>query len=233
MIRILHGENTAQSRLRLRSIMDQTPQKSRLLLSEENTYNELYLGLFSENIFDEKNLIVCENFILQKKITLKDKILSRVPSGKTLVFWEAGEIKEKAHLAALNSAVSELFKPEPAVFRFLDSIMPESKMSISSLISLDAKQKSHGLLSLIASRILLLTLAKTGLDLPTVTAICGYRLQEWQWQKIKNQALKFTDHALHTFLNGTLKADMLVKTGSTGQSEESLASLLLIKYLKV
>lgn len=233
MIRIIHGENTAQSRLRLRSIIAQSPPKNRLILSEENTYDELYLGLFSENIFDGKNLIVCENFIQQKKITLKDKILSNVPSEKTLVFWEAGEIKEKSQLVALKSAISELFKPEPAAFRFLDSITPGSKMSISSLISLDAKQKSHGLLSLIASRVLLLTLAKTGLDLQTVSAVCGYRLQEWQWQKIKNQAIKFTDVALHAFLNGTLKADMLIKTGSTAQSEENLASLLLIKYLKV
>lgn len=233
MIRILHGENTTQSRLRLRSIIAQSPPESRLMFSDENTYNELYLGLFSQNIFDEKNLIICENFIQQKKITLKDKILSIVPSGKTLIFWEAVEIKEKSQLAALKSAVLELFKPEPAAFRFLDSIIPGSKMSISSLISLDAKQKSHGLLSLIASRVLLLTLAKTGLDLQTVSSVCGYRLQEWQWQKIKYQASKFTDKTLYIFLNGILKADMLIKTGATSQSEENLASLLLIKYLKV
>lgn len=233
MIYVLHGENTPQSRLRLKSIISQTPPQNKLRLSEENTYDELYLGLYSENILDEKSLIVCENFISQKKITLKDKILSIIPSGKTLVFWEAGEIKEKSQLSALKSAVVELFKPEPAVFRFLDSIVPGSKTSIASLISLGVKEKSHGLLSLIASRVLLLTLAKTGLDLQTVSAVCGYRLQEWQWQKIKNQAIKFSDEALQAFLNGTLKADMLIKTGSTAQSEENLASLLLIKYLRV
>ena len=233
MIRIIHGENIAQSRLRLRSIIAQTPPENRLILSEENTYNELYLGLFSDNLFEEKTLIVCENFILQKKITLKDKILSIVPLEKNLVFWEEGEVKEKSQLAALRSAVVELFKPEPAAFRFLDSIAPGARISISSLISLDSKQKSHGLLALIASRILLLTLAKTGLDLQTVSSICGYHLQEWQWQKIRTQAAKFTTETLKAFLNGTLKADLLIKTGLTAQSEENLASLLLIKYLKV
>ena len=132
-----------------------------------------------------------------------------------------------------KTATVKFFKPEAKIFWFLDSISPKSKTSLSYLGNLDQKEKNYGLIANLASRVLLLILAKSNLDIKTSSSIRGNNLQTWQFAKIKSQSSAFTLDNLKAFFNGILKADLMIKTGATAQSEEILVSLLLIKYLKV
>lgn len=233
MIHVIHGKNINLSYNRLKSQINSTPKEERVKLSAENSLEDLYQAVLTENLIDDKKLIVCENFLTSKKIKPDDNLFLQIPQTKTVIFWEADNLSLDILKKLPKSATIELFKPEPKSFWFLDSLIPNSKISLANLGSLDQKEKKYGLLSSLASRVLLLTLAKTNLDLKTSSSICGYNLQSWQWEKIKRQSQGFSLENLKAFFNGILKADMMIKTGTTNLEEESLASLLLIKYLKV
>lgn len=233
MIHVIHGKDNNASYLRLKSLISAFPQDERVKLSQQNTLEDLYQAVLTESLVDDKKLIVCENFLTSKKIKPDDKLFLQIPQTKTAIFWEADNLSPDILKKLPKSATIEFFKPEPKSFWFLDSLLPNSKISLTKLNSLDQKEKNYGLLSSLASRVLLLTLAKSNLDLKTASGICGYNLQSWQWEKIKRQSQEFSLENLKAFFTGILKADMLIKTGTTNLDEESLASLLLIKYLKV
>ena len=233
MINVIHGKNINASYSRLKSQVNLTPAGQRTKLSAQNTLDDLYQAVLTESLIEDKKLIVCENFLTSKKIKPDDKILNSIPQSKTVIFWESDSLSADILRKLPITASVELFKPEPKSFWFLDSVSPKSKMSLSYLDSLDQKEKSYGLLPGLASRILLLILAKTNIDLKTLSAISGYNLQPWQFAKIKSQSAKFAEDNLKAFFNGILKADLMIKSGSTALSEDILVSLLLVKYLKL
>lgn len=233
MIYVIHGKNINLSYNRLKSQISSTPKEERVKLSEQNTLGDLYQAVLTESILDDKKLIVCENFLTSKKIKPDDKLFSLIPRTKNVIFWEADNLTLDILKKLPKSATVEFFKPEPKSFWFLDSVVPNSKISLSKLNGLEEKDKGYSLLSSLSSRVLLLVLAKKGLDIKTSSVVSGYNLQPWQWTKIKSQASSFTMDNLKAFFSGILKADMMIKTGATSLPEETLISLLLIKYLKV
>lgn len=233
MIQIIHGKNIGASNQRVLSQVNLTPKDQRVKLSSENSIDDLYQAVLTESLIDDKNLIICENFLSTKKIRPNDKIFNLIPQSKTVIFHELDLLSADILKKLPKTVTIELFKPEPKSFWFLDSITPKSKTSLLNLNRLDQKEKNYGLLSSLASRVLLLILAKLNLDIQTSSKISGFNLQPWQWSKIQSQSSTFSEDNLKAFFNGILKADLLIKSGSTAQSEEVLASLLLIKYLKV
>lgn len=233
MIQIIHGKNIGLSYNRVKSQINLTPKDQRVKFSSENTIDDLYQAVLTESLIDDKKLIVCENFLTSKKIKPDDKLFLQIPQTKTVIFYEQDNLSADILKKLPKTATLEVFKPQPKSFWFLDSITPKSKMSLANLDSLEQKEKSYGLLTSLASRVLLLILAKTNLDIKTSSAVSGYNLQPWQFAKIKSQSSTFTLDNLKAFFNGILKADMMIKTGSTALTDEVLVSLLLIKYLKV
>lgn len=233
MIYLIHGANTQASYQRLNTLTSQVPSEKRLKLTKENTLEDLYAALFGQSILEERTFIVCENYLGAKIIKSTDKILTQVPKEKTLIFWEPDQLTPAVASKFPKDTIVEAFKTEPKSFWFLDSLTPGSKLSLSKLNGLGIEDKKRGLLPTIASRVLLLTLAKLNLDAKTASTVAGYNLQDWQWQKIQNQARPFTLENLKAFFQGILKADMMIKTGQTSLSEEDLASFLLVKYIKV
>lgn len=233
MIQVIHGKNTTQSYQRLKSLTESYPKDEKAQLSGENSYEDLYQITFTQNLIDDKKLIICQNFLSSKKIKADDKLLTQIPKDQKIIFWEADTLTADILKKLPKDAIIEVFKPEPKSFWFLDSITPNSKISLSKLKSLEGQENGRGLLASIASRVLLLVLAKSDFDLKTSSQVTGYNLQDWQWGKIKNQAAHFSLEGLTAFFNGILKADLMIKTGVTSASEATLASLLLIKYLRV
>lgn len=233
MIQIVHGKNTYASYLRLKSLINVVSSEQRVKLSAENTLEDLYQAVLTESLIDDKKLIVCENFLTSKKIKPDDKLFLQIPQTKNLILWEADNLTPDILKKLPKSATIEFFKPEPKSFWFLDSILPYSKTSLSKLQELEKEDKGHSLLSSLASRALLLVLAKKNLDIKTSSAVSGYNLQPWQWTKIKTQASSFSLENLKAFFNGILKADLMIKTGVTSLPEETIISLLLVKYLRI
>ena len=88
MIQIIHGKNVSASYNRLESQVNSTPNEQRVKLSGENSLEDLYQAVLTESLIDDKKLIICENFIISKKIKPDDKLLNLIPQTKTLIFWE-------------------------------------------------------------------------------------------------------------------------------------------------
>jgi len=228
---MLHGEDKTAAYARIGQIIKTDPPGKHLSFAKENTRDELYMAIFGTNLLEEENIIVVQNYLKDKKLNYKDEIFQNIPSDKTIIFLESGEITPAAIKALAQLATIEVFKPEPIIFHFLDSLSPNSKNSLSLLQKLRA-QGENPIIWNISARLMLLILAKLNAPKVLAQSLSGRNLADWQWTKIKSQAGVFSLDSLKGFLAGCLKADLMIKTGKTNLDESTLATFLLIKYLK-
>lgn len=246
MIYLLHGEDKTASYARLSQILQNYHGKARVNFAKENTKDDLYLVVLGGNLFGEESVVIAQNFIRDKKLTPKDPIFKKIPDGRILILWEhwqltPGEVKSLAPFSHIES-----FKPEPLIFRFLDSLSPNSKSSLRALQNLQSETPrpapsltredervaySYPLIWHLSARTLYLIIAKLGAESAVAAQITGRPLADWQWQKIKNQAKLFDMETLKKFFAGALKADLMAKTAKTDLDQFTISSLLILKYL--
>lgn len=232
MIYLLHGEDETASYARLEQIIKTYPRAKRLNFSKENTKDDLYMAIFGTSLLPDKNILVAHNFLKEKKVTAKDEIFKNTPKDTLLVLWEQGQISPSQIKSLTAFATVEAFKPEPIIFRFLDSLSPDAKRSLSSLQELEYQDLTYPIIWHVSARLILLTLAKLGANSNQAGKISGRNLAPWQWDKIKNQAGLFDLKTLKNFLTGCLKADLANKTARTNLEEPTLTTFLILKYLK-
>ena len=227
MIYILHGDDTFASYTQLQEVLKRYPdfQKTRLSAGE-NSQEDFYLSVFTRDILDEKKVIILENFLLSKKV--KPKQIEKIPQDIPVIFWEKSKITLPSLTKKISAYINE-FKPAPTLFYFLDSIAKgASAKSVEYLNNLDNKT---GLIWHLTTRILLLILIKLGITLDLAATIISRPLALWQWQKLIYQAKSLSLPSLFKIYNGLLKLDFMMKTAGTNLDEDTLISLLLIKYL--
>lgn len=230
MILVLHGDNQKDSYEKLTDISSKVPKNQKVKLTKENTKEDLYEKIFTQAIFDDLKLIICENFLKDKKITAKDQIFAQ-NLDKSIVFWESSALTPASISKLSKSATVENFKQEPKIFWFLDSIVPNPKQVLSKLNALE-EHDIAGLIWNLAQRTILLILAKDNATLEEVKTVTGKPVLDWQWQKIKNQAAYFNKENLKALLSGILKVDYLIKTGKTSLPPKTLLTFLFQKYLR-
>jgi hypothetical protein len=246
MIYLLHGEEKTSAYARLGQIAKTYPNSKRITFSKENTRDDLYMAIFNTSIVEEESILVVQNFLKDKKINAKDEIFKNTPKDKVLIFWEQSQITPAQVKAIATTAQIEVFKPEPVIFRFLDSLAPDSKAPLFMLQNLQPPDPggagaasgskisyNYSIMWHLSTRILLMILAKMGASAVAAGKISGRQLVPWQWDKIKMQSRPFKLDNLRNFLAGTLKVDLLIKTGKTDLDEPTLTSLLILKYLKI
>ena len=227
MIYIIHGTDTQVSYLRLQELITSLKDYRKVLISKENL-DLFYQTIFSRDLFDTNKLVVVENLISDKKIDAKD--LKSITPKSMVVFWEDQEISTSKLKGYQNIAKIENFKLPQTLFYFLDSISPSLKKTLFYITKLDKNQK--GLSWHLENRLFQLILAKLNLSQTEVSQIMGKNLAPWQWQKIINQAIIFDLEKLKTMFRAVLKIETLVKTGVTTLTENTLISLMFLKYLK-
>lgn len=236
MIYLLHGEDKTAAYIRLEQIIKTYPKAKRLNFSKENTRDELYMAIFGTSLLEDENILVVQNFLKDKKLTVKDEIFKNTPQSTVLIFWEQGEITPAQIKSIAAAAKVEFFKLQSYIFQFLDSLSPDAKRSLSILRDLEYQQGSgpaaEPIIWHISTRLILLILAKLGTSISQAGQISGRNLASWQWDRIKNQANQFDLKTLKNFLNGCLKADLAVKTGKTALNQPELAAFLMLKYLR-
>lgn len=234
MIYLLHGEDKTAAYARLEQIIKTHPQAKRLNFSKENTRDDLYMAIFGTSLLEDQNALIVQNFLKDKKLTVKDEIFKNTPKDTLLVFWEEGQISPSQIKSLAPLAQIEAFKPQLPIFRFLDTLSPNAKRTLSSLQKVEAEGESstQPIIWHLSSRLVLLILAKLGASLPVAAKITGRNLAPWQWDKIRSQAALFDLETLKHFLAGCLKADLANKTGKTNLAEPTLTTFLILKYLK-
>lgn len=231
MIIILHGPNTKASYDRLGILESKFSSDKQVKLGKEHTYDDLYQAIFSTSLLDDKQLIVAQNFIKDKKIDFKKGVFDQDIPGKTVIFYEQGLLTPATVSKLPMHFGIEVFKNESFIYYFLDSISPSLRPSLKNLQSLQPSEEPL-LIWQLANRFLLLTLAKTGISPQAASKLGGRPVAPWQWQKIQNQAMRFDLASLKSIYSGLLKIDYMVKTGRTGLPTKTLVSYLFLKYLR-
>lgn len=225
MITLIHGADTQSSYARLTQLQSKFPKHTKIRLDQDSTQEQIYQALFSQNLMGEEELVILQDSLRNSGKTLK--IIEKQNPQKEVIFWETQELDRRTLIRLPKEIKIEHFKKTSPIYTFLDSIEPKSKRAPA----LVAVQEDH-LLWHLQHRVLELIIAKIGLDLAKTSGIMGRQIQDWQWQKIKDQSQKFELKTLLAFLQGALKIDFMIKTGKTKLDENTLTSILLLKYLQ-
>lgn len=228
MIYVLHGDNTFASYSKLQILLKKYQGFNKIQLSQQQTFQDYFMTVFGKNMLFDKKIIICEEFISQKKIQEKD--LEKIPEDIDIFFWEKGQIKIKKKIGT-NTLYIEEFKIPADTYYFLDALLPTNlKKTLQLLLRLDTVSSS--LIWNLTNRVLLLILAKKGLSKNETGEMLQRKFEDWQWQKIQAQSAQFDKTSIQTFFNDLLKIDYLKKQGKTEAADQTLISLLLAKHLK-
>lgn len=227
MIIVLHGEDTAASYERLLALQAQFKDSQKIWLEKKAGEQELKEAIFSIDLISSKKLVVAENYLTTAK-KIPAKILESIPKDLVCIFWEKRPLTPAKISALKNLARVELFKPKTQLFTFLDNLVPNAK---SPLIIL-AKLKDENLLWQLENRFLLLVLSKLNTRVDSAVNITKRNIYDWQWAKIKYQAAKFNLETLMALFSASLKIDLMIKSGKTNLPQNTLISMMLLKYLQ-
>lgn len=230
MIYILHGDDVDASYQKLIKLQTLYKDYEKIYISPADE-EALYLNLHAQELFESKKILICENLLSSKNIkNLKVEIFKSLPTEKIVIIWE----KQELALATLNKfkniAQIEKFKLPTNLFNFLDSISKDAKRPIYYLKQLE-QEKTMAITWHLANRLLLLILSKLNLTDKEASQIAGRNLASWQWEKIKQQSTNLNLENLKKMFTATLKIETLVKSGKTQINQNTLLSLMFLKYL--
>lgn len=225
MLTILHGDDTTASYLRLQELLSTYTGVPKIRLSVENP-QMIYQEIFSQDILGTQKVIIAQDLLSSKKIEADS--LKNIPPESAVFFWEKKELPASILKKIPREIVIQAFKPSPALFKLLDTIGIDSKVSVKLLQQLsDAK---GGVSWHIENRLFLLILVKMGLSSAEISEINGRLMQDWQLSKIQNQSKYIGLSDLKRLFSSILKLEMMLKSGLVNNDEKTLISLMLLKH---
>lgn len=225
MLTILHGEDTTASYLKLQELLSAYAGVQKIRLTAENS-QMFYQTIFGQDILDTKKVVIAQDLLSLKEISAS--YLKNVPPDAVVFFWERKELPASILKKIPTSAVTQIFKPNPVLFKLLDNIGINPKASIELLQEFSDVRSN--LTWHIENRLFLLILIKMGLNSIQIAEISGRPMQNWQWAKIQNQSKHANLTNLKRLFASTLKLEMMIKSGLANQNEKTLISLMLLKH---
>lgn len=226
MITILHGQDQDSSYNRLGQIISSFKTHKLFQFDSGSQKDELQNAINSQDLFDDKKLIVIKNLLRKDKNVTS--LLESAPKELEIICWEGDQLTPATAAKLAKFAKIEVFKLPSTLFYFLDSIAPGAKKIVANLHKIG---EDSSLLWNIQNRFLLLSLAKLKLDAEFASKVAGRNLAPWQWQNIKSQAEKFDAKTLALLYKATLRIDYLTKSGKTNLPTNTMLSVMLLKYL--
>ena len=230
MLYILHGDDSdaVYKRLTTLQTLHKDYEKIYINTSDEES---LYLNLFSKGLFESKKMLICENLLSTKKTKkIQTEIFKDLDPETVVIIWEKQELTPAILNKFKNIAQIEKFKLPTSLFNFLDSISLDAKRPIFYLKELE-REKAQAISWHLENRLLLLILSKLNFSQTEVARISGRNLASWQWEKLKQQSASLHLEILKNMFTATLRIETLIKSGKTQIAENSLLSLMLLKYL--
>lgn len=204
---LLHGENIVESRKELNRIKSCCAKGEIIFLDGERvTFSGLRQALETTSFFAPFRLIILEHFFSFPCSDKKLAYLARGEFSSHLVLWEAKEVSSHWLKKLGKTFQIRLFRPPPAVFRFLDNFSPKKKESTLLALERALSLSSPSLIFyLFARRIRHLLLLKLG-QVPS-------GLSDWQLRKIKKQSHLFSLPFLKKIYKDLLLIDFTQKRG--------------------
>ncbi len=222
---VLHGEDIQNSYLELQNTLRQYQNLQKLRLSSENDQS-INVALFSIDMFEAKKVVIGEDLIASKKVDPKS--LTTIPEGNIVIFWEKKELPASTLKLFPQGTTIKLFKANPVLFKFLDSIGSRNAVQQGLLDKLENTKVA--LTWQIENRLFLLILLKLGYSAKRISEITKKPMQDWQFEKLQTQARNLNLNLLKKLFSSTLKIETLIKSGLTNQAEKNLISLMLLKH---
>lgn len=226
MIIVLHGDDIAASHERLSELTANFKNHLKVNVSQKASENEFREAIVSQDLISSSKVIVAENYLTSAQ-KIPTKILQTIPEDLVCIFWEKKQLTPARVSSLSKIARLELFKLKTSLFIFLDSLAPKSKTPITLLTEL----KNESLLWQLQNRILLLILSKLNTEIESAAKITKRNIFDWQWEKIRYQASKFSLDNLLALYGASLRIDLILKSGKTNLPENTLIHMLLLKYL--
>lgn len=225
MIKILHGDNIAESRKVLSQLVQEARAAGQEILSLEGNkidLSELRKALESNSLLGKNRFVILENFLSGRKSKDKSGIYDFLFKGRfdnDLIFWEDKELKGFNLPAGIKA---EKFRLNPVIFRLLENLKPgNSTQMLTLLLEVKQTEDPQMIFYMLIRQIRLLILAKdlgaNGLS----------SLSPWQQQKLLTQAKYFTLDQLQRFYKELLKVDFQQKTSGDSYSLASRLDLLV------
>lgn len=226
MITVLHGTDSDASYKRFSNLLTSYKDLRIIQLDKESSEDDLSQAFLSQDLFDNKKIIVIKNLIKKTKSILT--LLDEAPKDLEVILWESDELTPGTVAKLAKVAKVENFKLPAKIFYLLDHIAPEQKKIIAELNNLGDE---NSLIWNIQYRLFLLTLAKLKVDVDLAGKISKRFLADWQWSKIRQQAEKFTLPQIRSIFHASLRIDYLIKSGQTNLSPSTLLTVMFLKYL--
>ncbi len=224
MIHIITGEDIVNSRKKLDELLKESSNTVRID-GKKGTVSEFEISLVSDSMFDDKKIIVVEQF---SKLKPQDKfieILTRVQDDDfTLILWD--EVDLSAKFKSLKSAKTSSFTFPKVYFQFMDSLTPASSASnVKALRDVLKSFEPEQILYSIIKRLRQLLVLKSA----NYSDFSEFgRMQDWQIGRLKSQANKWTEAELKKAFLEYGSLDEKVKTsGLTMDLSKHLDILLL------
>lgn len=222
---LLHGDNQVASRKRLDELINQAKSSGQeiIRLNGANlTETDLRQALETQSLFGGEKTVVIERLSARLRSKEKDTLLKLVEqeTKTSIVMWETN-LLTAAHLKKLASFKPETFKTPATIFRFLDSLTPQSpRVVIAALHDCLRTEATELVLYLTARRISELIIA---LDKPSLLVQAP-----WLKGKLLSQAKKFTLDQLTNLHSQLLDLEYAQKTGTNILPLSSELDLLLL-----
>lgn len=211
MITIIHGDDTASSRNLF--YLEKAKVKEPIVFDKDNFDLTLLLqSLSGRSLFAEEKNIFLDNVFSLKKIPVEriKSLVSEVNkqhSPINIFIWEGSELG-KTFLNQFPKAVVKGFKLPQSLFAFLDSIKPQSTLSIKLFHEALKTTDEIRLFSMIVRQFRLLLAIREGSDIEDFK-----RLSDWQRNKLSAQSRLFSIEQLKRVYKRLYKLDLEIKTG--------------------
>lgn len=230
MLYLLHGDDTAASRLKFDELI--TGQKWVVRLDGGKvSQKEIEESLESQELFVDKKIVILENF--QKLGARLKSILSYIQTfakkgGIDIVLWEDDTV-DRATLTKLKDAKTFAFTLPKNFYVFLDQFAPKNGKKLHALLmDISARFSEELILYALVKRVrqLLMVKVKNYQELKEIQA-----LQSWQLGKLKSQSKNWTREKLIRVYKQLFELEVAMKTSALPTNLANHLDILILTQL--
>jgi len=210
---IIHGDDTANSRQFLNQQIDIfKKQNLEIVRLEADSLSPATLeqNLNSQSLFGSDKAIVIFSFFKLNSSKNKDALKQILIKNQTkeIILYEEKQTNANS-LKIFDKAQIKLFKPNPIIFKFLESLRPNNQNQIISYFKQleEAGEPPELIFAMLVRQIRLLLTAK---DAPE-----KLKLAPWQKQRLISQATNFSLSKIISLHTQLYEIDKSIKTGQT------------------
>ncbi len=211
MITLLHGDDTASSRLSYKNLQQ---GENIIFDGEKMSSDQLENSVQSLGLFADVKTICIENLLSKRKPSKEletiIQILETASQHSIILLWEGKQLTKKQTIFFSKSTVKEFSFPK-TLFSFLEALYPQNSSTLFQLYhqTLQTVNAEMILVMIIRQIRMLLALSDNTSETIPETATLAY----WQQKKLVNQVSQFSQEQLLELHKALFEIEVKSKTG--------------------